>query len=781
MSQEDIEILQRALKRERAARKAAEKILEDKSRELYSISKQLKEHLEEKTNTLNSVFKNINDAYIVMDLFGNVLKMNDVAVEVFGFDIKEESFNVSELVYKEDVEYTVEAFKELYDKGFFKDYTARIVDKHNNIKWIEVNSSIIYDKENKPIAAQGIIRDITEWVTMKELLEEQKNQLSIIINNSPIGITLSKVSEDGVLLVNNSLVNMLGYNSEDFDNIKVDSLTHPDDIEKSKELSNKLNSGKINTFNLEKRYLKKNGDILWAKTTVTAVKDKNNIIKYHLATIEDIHKEILDKEKLIESENRLSALVLNLNSGIVLEDENRKIILSNRKFCELLNINENPNDLIGIDSKLFAEQNKSLFKTSSTFVQRMDEIVKNKTAVFDEELEMVDGKTLSRSYTPVIVKGNIKGFLWKFNDITLEKNYKISLEVQRTKYSSIIANMNLGLVELDNDSKILMINQSFSDMSGYKESELIGKVGSDVFTEGESKEKLEKEREKRLNGNPGSFEVEVKNRKGETKYWMLSAASNYNLLGDIIGTIAIVYDITEFKKLQLQKEIILNELKEKNEELYEYAHIVSHDLKSPLRSIQALVSWIKTDNQDGFDEMTNQNFDLIDSTIETMETLISNVLEYSSIGAGEIEVVDVDLNELVKDLKQFLYLPSNISINIKNTLPVVLGDKTKLQQVFQNFISNAIKFCDKEEGIIEVGSLEKEEHYQFYIKDNGIGIEKKYHDKIFKVFHSLNKREDSTGIGLSIIKKIIDLYGGKIWLESEPTVGTTFYFTIKKQ
>ncbi|WP_405604355.1 PAS domain S-box protein [Polaribacter sp. Asnod1-A03] len=780
MSQEQIEILQRALKRERAARKAAERILENKSRELYSISKQLKEHLEEKTNTLNSVFKNINDAYLVMDLFGNVLKMNDVAIELFGFDIKDGEFNVSELVYKEDIEYTANAFKDLYEKGFFKDYTARIVDNNNNLKWIEVNSSIIYDKENKPIAAQGIIRDITEWVTMKELLEEQKNQLSIIINNSPIGITLSKVSENGVLLVNNSLMSMLGYNAEDFAHIKVNSLTHPDDVEKSIHLSEKLNTGEINTFNLEKRYLKKNGEILWAKTTVTAVKDKNNVIKYHLATIEDIHKEILDKEKLIESENRLSALVLNLNSGIVLEDENRKIVLSNTKFCELLNVDANPNDLIGMDCRLAAEQNKLLFKSASTFVQRMDEIVANKEAVFNEELEMIDGKTLSRSYTPVMVDNNVKGYLWKFNDITLEKNYKISLEAQKTKYGSIIANMNIGLIELNNDGEILMINQSFSRISGYEESELTGKVGADFFTEGSEKEKLLKEREKRLNGNPGSFEIKVKDKKGNTKYWMLSAASNFNLVGDIIGTIVIIYDITEIKKLQEQKEIILKELKEKNEELYEYAHIVSHDLKSPLRSIEALISWIKTDNQEKFDDMTNQNFELIGSTLETMETLISNVLEYSSIGAGETEFVDVDLNGLVEELKNFLYIPSNISINIKNTLPVVLGDKTKLQQVFQNFMSNAIKFCDKEVGVIEVGSTETEEHHQFYIKDNGIGIEKKYFDKIFKVFHSLNKREDSTGIGLSIIKKIIDLYGGKIWLESEPNVGTTFYFTLKK-
>jgi len=113
-------------------------------------------------------------------------------------------------------------------------------------------------------------------------------------------------------------------------------------------------------------------------------------------------------------------------------------------------------------------------------------------------------------------------------------------------------------------------------------------------------------------------------------------------------------------------------------------------------------------------------------------------------------------------------------------LPIIKGDKTKFQQLFQNLVSNAIKFCDKEKGFVEINYVDNNTFHQFAIRDNGIGIEKKYHDKIFQIFHSLNKREDSTGIGLSIVKKIIDLHEGDLWLESEPKVGTTFYFTIRK-
>ncbi|WP_375240874.1 PAS domain S-box protein [Polaribacter sp.] len=660
MSQEKIDILERALKREKSARKAAEKILEDKSRDLYFVSEKLKDTntkletlLDEKSIQLEGVFENIVDAFVVMDLSGKVVKFNEPAIHLFGYDINNETLNVKDLVYKEDMEYAISSFFDLLTKGFFKNYQSRIYTKSKQIKWVQINASIIYNKEKQPIGAQGIVRDITE-------------------------------------------------------------------------------------------------------------------------------KRAAD-EKLLESKNRLSALVLNLNSGIILEDENRKISLTNNKFCQLFKIDESPEDLYGKNSDWALDEIKTLFKKPDEFENRIIEIVSNKTAVFGDHLELKDGTVLERNYMPIIVSGNLNGFLWTFRDITLEKNYSLSLEAQKAKYSNIIANMNLGLIEINTDNEILMVNQSFVDMSGYSKEELIGQKGNIYFplTDVDT-EKLKEKRNKRLKGESDSYELKVKTKSGETRHWLVSGAPNYNLSGEIVGSIGINLDITEFKKLELQKEKILKELEKRNEELHEYAHIVSHDLKSPLRSIDALVSWIKTDNEGKFDEMTLENFNLINTTLETMEKLISNVLEYSSAGSNTSSLDDVDLNVTLSDLKSFLYVPENISINVVNTLPVIKGDKTKFQQLFQNFISNAIKFCDKEVGLVEVGYEDKNTFHQFFIRDNGIGIEKKYHEKIFQVFHSLNKRKDSTGIGLSIVKKIIDLHEGDIWLESEPNVGTTFFFTLKK-
>ncbi len=652
MSQEQIDILQRALKREKAARKAAEKILEDKSRVLYETSQKLEHLLDEKSSQLQGIFENIVDAYVVMDLSGNVIRFNDAAVTLFGFDIEKESLNVVDLIYKEDYKYAMTSFAALRKNGFFKNYEARVHTKSGNLKWVHINASVVFNKKNEPIAAQGIVRDISA----------------------------QKASE----------------------------------------------------------------------------------------------------ERLIKSESRLSSLILNLDSGVLLEDEHRKIVLTNKKFCELFSIPVDAESLKGEDCSDAAEKSKSLFENENEFVKRIDEILEKKETVLADELTMKNGTVLERDFIPILKNNVYRGHLWTYRDVTLNRTYRKSLESQKQKYSSIIANMNLGLMEVNTEDEILLVNQSFTEMSGYTETELIGKKAGDIFLETAQEDKIKNENKKRERGQSNSYELEVKTKSGAKKHWLISGAPNYDINGNVVGSIGIHLDITNNKILELQKESLLLELEKSNDELQEYAHIVSHDLKSPLRSIDALVSWLKEDNKDKLDETSIQNLDLIEMTLEKMELLISDILNYSSVGADNSKITEVDTNQIVTDLINILYIPDHINVTIVKKLPIVVGDKTKLQQVFQNLMSNAIKFNNKDKGQIQIDVEDKKGYFQFSISDNGIGIDQKFHNKIFKIFHALNKNKDSTGIGLSIVKKIVNLHEGSIWLESELEKGSKFYFTLKK-
>ena len=235
----------------------------------------------------------------------------------------------------------------------------------------------------------------------------------------------------------------------------------------------------------------------------------------------------------------------------------------------------------------------------------------------------------------------------------------------------------------------------------------------------------------------------------------------------------------EIVEINKQRETLLDELAYQNQELSDYAHMVSHDLKSPLRSIDTLSAWLKEDYKDKLDENGKNSLNLIRNNVEKMDTLIKGILEYSTIGKNRIDIYDVDTNKLITDIVDIIYIPEHITVAYYD-LPVVKGDKYRLQQLFQNLISNAISYNDKETGRVEIGVSEKDEFWEFYVKDNGKGIEEVYFEKIFKTFQKLENKMESTGIGLSIVKKIVDLYGGKIWLTSQLNLGTTFYFTLKK-
>ncbi|WP_010135072.1 sensor histidine kinase [Ochrovirga pacifica] len=255
----------------------------------------------------------------------------------------------------------------------------------------------------------------------------------------------------------------------------------------------------------------------------------------------------------------------------------------------------------------------------------------------------------------------------------------------------------------------------------------------------------------------------------------LEENSHHNDLSSLIEQQA-----KEIVHINKKRDQLLKELEHQNTELNEYAHVVSHDLKSPLRSVDALASWLIEDYSEVLDENGRETLGLIRKNVEKMDALITGILEYSTVSKSDHKTYDVDLDLLVRELLTYVDLPNHIQIKIPKKLPIVNGDRHRMQQLFQNLIVNAINYNDKERGVIEIGFNDKINLYEFYVKDNGKGIEAPYLDKIFKAFFKLENNPESIGLGLSIVKRIVELYGGTIRSESELDKGTTFFFTLKK-
>ena len=175
--------------------------------------------------------------------------------------------------------------------------------------------------------------------------------------------------------------------------------------------------------------------------------------------------------------------------------------------------------------------------------------------------------------------------------------------------------------------------------------------------------------------------------------------------------------------------------------------------------------------------------ELLVSRVDRMHNLIDGILQYSRLGRTEENVSEIDIEQVVSEVIEMISPPDNFRIVVENTLPVIKSEKTRIIQVFQNLISNAVKYMDKEEGIIKIRCDEEDRFWKFSIEDNGPGIAKEYYEKIFQMFQTLSPRDkfESTGVGLTVVKKIIELYGGKVWVESQVGKGSTFIFTLPRQ
>ena len=252
---------------------------------------------------------------------------------------------------------------------------------------------------------------------------------------------------------------------------------------------------------------------------------------------------------------------------------------------------------------------------------------------------------------------------------------------------------------------------------------------------------------------------------------------------DLLNTVKIKID----KKLLLAQETIDKTttisaiLQQQKKELDNYAQLISHELKTPLRNISDILIWIREELAHPISSENSINsIELLENKVERMELLLIKLEQYKNISPSSFKKNKINLNTIAKKVIAKLQVPSHIKVEIKNKLPTLFADEIMLEKVFEILIQNALDHIDKEKGLILLACETTEEDYLFSIKDNGIGIKTKYHEKIFEMFQTIDSN-NSTGIGLSIVKKIISYYNGEVKVESKTNKETIFYFSLPKK
>jgi len=351
---------------------------------------------------------------------------------------------------------------------------------------------------------------------------------------------------------------------------------------------------------------------------------------------------------------------------------------------------------------------------------------------------------------------------------------KLSLVASKTDNAVVITNEN-GVIE--------WVNEGFTRITGYQFYDAKDQSMPAFLSGPETdKENLEKVQNSMREFKFCDSEL-LRYKKDGTTVWLHASITP---ISDNEKSsrkfIFIMSDVNERKKAEIQLNEYLSDLEKTNKELDKFAYIVSHDLKAPLRAIGNLTDWITQDSADNLTDESKENFQIIKGRVKRMEQLINAILEYSKVSKHKGTQELFSFNEIIHNAVDLAGTDSNCKVEISGTMPEYYGDKVKYQQVFMNLISNGIKHNNKEQKKIEISCREEGKFWEFMIKDNGPGIDKRFHEKVFVIFQTLKARDEfeSTGIGLSIVKKIVEEAGGSIRIESTPGEGAAFYFTVPK-
>ncbi len=356
-----------------------------------------------------------------------------------------------------------------------------------------------------------------------------------------------------------------------------------------------------------------------------------------------------------------------------------------------------------------------------------------------------------------------------------EENRKLAAVVSRTHSSVII---------LTPEGRIDWVNEGFTHLNELALDQVKGQTLSEFLQRGRTADAVVDWFGACLRDRQASCrEIERHAPSGKRLWLHVEIQPIANEARVLTSIVAIETDITERKEYEERQVSLLGDLEKANKELNDFAYIVSHDLKAPLRGIKTLVTWIAEDGANTLTSDSRQQMDLLNSRVDRMHKLIEGVLQYSRAGRAEDQLVPIDLNELLAEVVDLLSPPEHIHIALPARLPTVVCDRTRMQQVFQNLLSNAIKYMDKPQGHIAVTFSKNADGWQFNVTDNGPGIEEKFFKVIFGMFKTLNPRDsfESTGVGLTVVKKIVEHYGGHIWVTSQVGEGSTFSFTLPKR
>ncbi|MBI5352629.1 MAG: PAS domain S-box protein [Chloroflexi bacterium] len=381
-------------------------------------------------------------------------------------------------------------------------------------------------------------------------------------------------------------------------------------------------------------------------------------------------------------------------------------------------------------------------------------------------------------------ENRLKGIVGAVEDVTHAKLAEEKLKETLLQQSAILNSIPDTAWLKDKEGRYIEVNEQFIKTAGKRIEDIIGRNDWEIWR----KDYADMYHANDLDVMRTRQRIQIEEFQVDSlgrEYWTETIKTPImDSKGEVIGTTGIAREITERKKAEIEKETLIAELEAKNAELEQFTYTVSHDLKSPLVTIVGFLAYLEKDARKGDFERLGQDVLRIQQAVNRMQNLLKDLLELSRIGRimnPPTEVLFADIVNEALDLVRGQIKLRNVKIELIDVQGVfVNGDHTRLVEVIQNLVDNAAKFMSRQSApVITIGSkVSAQGERIFYVQDNGIGIAPEFHERIFGLFNKLSSNTEGTGIGLTLVKRIIEVHGGRIWVESQPAQGSVFYFTL---
>jgi len=364
------------------------------------------------------------------------------------------------------------------------------------------------------------------------------------------------------------------------------------------------------------------------------------------------------------------------------------------------------------------------------------------------------------------------------NEIGRRSLVERSLEISRRKLKLILDSSREGILEVDAKNIITFCNPMASHLTGYQVEELIGQSYTSLWFHDQSDD-ITPISPKFYDWEEVGTEAVFKTYDGIAFPVEVIHSPIHDDACNIKGAVISFQDLTERKK-QARSILRYNrELERSNKALDEFAYVASHDLKAPLRGIAQLASWIREDLEVEVSDETKEYFNLLQNRIQRMNRLLEDLLHYSRVGNKQADFEEVDCEKMVLEIFKLLTPPPEMTLKIEGSLPTFRTLAVPLDLIFRNLIQNAIKHHDRESGSVTVSAVARTDEYEFAVTDDGPGIPAEHHERVFGIFQTLKSRDEveGSGMGLAIVKKIVDTYSCRVAIDSEGVRGTKIRFS----